>query len=64
MSIETLRPRFLSSAPIEPAVIPLPNDETTPPVMNTYLDILSAQVFNRVDGAAAVPDLEMKVRAC
>ena len=32
----TRRPRALSSRPSEAAVMPLPSDETTPPVTNTY----------------------------
>src|SRR3989304_10029278 len=32
----TLRPRASNSAPMEAAVSPLPRDETTPPVTNTY----------------------------
>src|SRR2546423_9029516 len=32
----TLRPRAFSSRPSEAAVIPLPSDETTPPVTKTY----------------------------
>src|SRR3954454_9378354 len=33
----TLSPWAFSSVPSEAAVMPLPRDETTPPVMNTYL---------------------------
>src|SRR5215831_18384910 len=33
----TLRPRAFSSRPSDAAVIPLPSDETTPPVTNTNL---------------------------
>src|SRR5919199_1022219 len=33
----TFRPRALSSRPSAAAVMPLPSDETTPPVTNTYL---------------------------
>src|SRR5438105_15015592 len=33
----TERPRALRMLPIEAAVIPLPSDETTPPVTKTYL---------------------------
>src|ERR1700679_3423412 len=32
----TLKPRACSSAPSAAAAIPLPRDETTPPVTNTY----------------------------
>jgi hypothetical protein len=32
----TLRPRATRRRPIEAAAMPLPSDETTPPVMNTY----------------------------
>src|ERR1700761_8631640 len=32
----TLKPRACSSAPSAAAAIPLPRDETTPPVINTY----------------------------
>ena len=37
---DTLRPRDFSSRPSEAAVMPFPNDETTPPVTNTYLTCL------------------------
>src|SRR3954453_22116037 len=33
---ETLRPRAFSSRPSEAAVMPLPSEETTPPVTKTY----------------------------
>src|SRR5437867_5691121 len=33
----TFRPRAFSRRPSEAAVIPLPSDETTPPVTKTYL---------------------------
>src|SRR5689334_5152210 len=33
----TLRPRFSMSAPIDAETMPLPSDETTPPVTNTNL---------------------------
>src|SRR5690554_3515232 len=36
-NIETFMPRLFKSRPIEAAVIPLPRDETTPPVMKIYL---------------------------
>src|SRR3954454_13441644 len=36
---ETFRPRAFKSRPSDAAVIPLPSDETTPPVTNTYLVI-------------------------
>jgi hypothetical protein len=36
----TLKPRCLSSNPREEAVIPLPNDETTPPVMKINFTFL------------------------
>ena len=39
--METLSPRFLRSTPRDAAVIPLPNEETTPPVTKTYFDISS-----------------------
>jgi len=37
----TLSPRFLSSRPNDAAVIPLPSEETTPPVTKIYLVTLS-----------------------
>src|SRR2546422_1495196 len=36
---ETLRWRALRMFPIEAAVMPLPSEETTPPVTKTYFDI-------------------------
>src|SRR4030081_3048301 len=35
---ETERPRLLRILPIEAAVIPLPSEDTTPPVTKTYFD--------------------------
>src|SRR5881227_4365571 len=48
----TFRPRDFSSRPSDAAVIPLPSDETTPPVTNTYLACLLtyAPPFRRVTG--------------
>src|SRR5688500_15647699 len=37
--IETLTPRLLIRRPIEAVVIPLPTEETTPPVTKMYLGI-------------------------
>ena len=37
--IETLAPRLLISRPIEAVVMPLPTDETTPPVTKMYFGI-------------------------
>src|SRR5437588_4982641 len=37
--METSTPRLLSTRPIDAAVIPLPTDETTPPVRNMYFGI-------------------------
>jgi hypothetical protein len=37
--IETLIPRDFMSRPIEAVVMPLPTDETTPPVTKMYLGI-------------------------
>src|SRR5437764_11008027 len=37
---DTFRPRAFSRRPSEAAVMPLPSDETTPPVTNTYLACL------------------------
>jgi hypothetical protein len=34
----TARPRAFRIDPIEAAVIPLPSDDTTPPVTKTYFD--------------------------
>ncbi|GAA0088677.1 hypothetical protein UT300008_14720 [Clostridium perfringens] len=36
----TLNPLFFNNLPNEAAVIPFPNEETTPPVTNTYLVFL------------------------
>jgi hypothetical protein len=38
--MDTLNPLFFSKVPIEAAVIPLPKEETTPPVIKTYLVML------------------------
>src|SRR5436190_5725203 len=45
---ETLRPRALRSRPSDAAVIPLPSDETTPPVTNTYLTCLLTLAPSRI----------------
>jgi hypothetical protein len=37
--VQTLAPRLLSNRPIEAVVMPLPTDETTPPVTNMYFGI-------------------------
>jgi hypothetical protein len=37
--METRKPLFFRSVPIEAAVMPLPKEETTPPVMKTYFAI-------------------------
>jgi hypothetical protein len=34
--METLRPRLLRRRPMDAAVMPLPNDDVTPPVTKTY----------------------------
>jgi hypothetical protein len=39
--METLMPRALISRPIDAVAIPLPTDETTPPVTKIYLVIAS-----------------------
>src|SRR5690349_15112967 len=36
LTTPTFRPRAFSRRPRDAAVMPLPSDETTPPVMNTY----------------------------
>src|ERR1700716_1434781 len=46
---ETDRPRLLRMLPIEAAVIPLPSEDTTPPVTKTY--------FDNVDPPAVFPIL-------
>ena len=38
--------RLLRMVPIEAAVIPLPSEETTPPVTKTYLDNLDPLRFS------------------
>jgi hypothetical protein len=40
----TLRPRFSMSAPIDADTMPLPRDDTTPPVTNTNLVWLAIAV--------------------
>src|SRR3954469_8196740 len=45
----TLRPRFSMSAPIDADTMPLPSDETTPPVTNTNLVCCA---MDHLDGAA------------
>src|SRR5947209_5520449 len=50
----TLRPRALSSRPSEAAVMPLPSDETTPPVTKTYLALIPLP--ERCAGACPCPD--------
>src|SRR6185295_7835482 len=63
----TLRPRFSISAPIEAETMPLPSDETTPPVTNTNLvccamdDLAGAETsapgaFYRLLGVRAIAD--------
>src|SRR5262245_1208647 len=49
---DTFSPRAFSRRPSEAAVMPLPSDETTPPVTNTYLTCLLtyAPAFPRVTG--------------
>src|SRR5687767_5476333 len=39
LMVQTLAPRPLSTAPIEAVGMPLPTDETTPPVTNIYSGI-------------------------
>src|SRR5882757_7359055 len=41
----TLRPRFSISAPIDADTMPLPSDETTPPVTNTNLVCCAMKPF-------------------
>src|SRR5213594_1168804 len=50
----TSRPRLLSSVPLEEAAIPLPREETTPPVTKTNL-VMPFPSQPRNDGARA-PD--------
>src|SRR5215207_7601584 len=38
--VQTLAPRLLSNRPIEAVVMPLPTDETTPPVTKMYFGML------------------------
>jgi hypothetical protein len=41
--IEMLAPRFLIIRPSEAVVMPLPTDETTPPVTKMYFGIIALQ---------------------
>src|ERR1041384_7334952 len=43
----TLRPRFSMSAPIDAETMPLPRDETTPPVTNTNLVCCAMETIPR-----------------
>src|SRR5712692_2163176 len=51
---ETLRWRAFRMFPIDAAVIPLPSEETTPPVTKTYFDIDDLQGgFSNLTGSGA-----------
>ena len=45
----TFSPRAFSSRPSDAAVIPLPSDETTPPVTKTYFVVTRSRVAQRVE---------------
>src|SRR5687767_13239162 len=53
--IETLAPRLLINRPIEAVVIPLPTDETTPPVTKMYFGIPSSAWCVAGAGACCSP---------
>src|SRR5438067_1901563 len=55
--IETLMPRLLRSRPIEAVVIPLPIDETTPPVTKMYFGRLPPSKLSRTSRTAHPPEL-------
>jgi len=44
--IDTEYPRALSKRPMDEAEMPLPNDETTPPVKKMYLVFVEADTLN------------------
>src|SRR6185503_15840210 len=54
LTIAIFRPRASRMAPSDAAAMPFPNEETTPPVVNTYLVMRDpvARGKNRIDGPA------------
>ena len=54
-----VNPRASSMAPRQADVIPFPNEETTPPVINTY-DVMCEPKF---DGALLIAESEKQERA-
>src|SRR5256714_9536721 len=60
---EPLRWRPLRMFPIEAAVMPLPSEETTPPVTKTYFDIDDLQGgFSNVTGDGGRPNVDHAIR--
>src|SRR3989441_5935640 len=60
---ETVRWRAFRMFPIDAAVIPLPSEETTPPVTKTYFDIEDPPGgFSNVTGDGGRPNVDDEIR--